>query len=247
MAANNNNAGWRCRKCLSNGTTVNGATAANMKSHLAVHGYGPWRCTSCGYIGRRREAITAHHRAAREVGVGSYLDPALNARINQEVQECRLPHQNPWTGQTAVPRPDPTALAAAVAALAQPPQAPPVAGAAAAVPQPPSGQGLVASRVPGQLITQAVNIAVAFSNTMDEVEEDDTNYNQVQTWIALLRHHANCIQGVQTTKEVDDNIELMVGLMQLYCNILDGTSDEIDAANNEVDVMERLRRTMRGE
>ncbi|KAH0141616.1 hypothetical protein KCU67_g14414, partial [Aureobasidium melanogenum] len=82
---------------------------------------------------------------------------------------------------------------------------------------------------------------------MDEVEEDDTNYNQVQTWIALLRHHANCIQGVQTTKEIDENMELMVGLMQLYCNILDGTSDEIDAANNEVDVMERLRRTMRGE
>ncbi|KAG9570767.1 hypothetical protein KCU71_g1096, partial [Aureobasidium melanogenum] len=226
MAANNNN-GWRCRECLSNSTTVNCATAANMKSHLAIHGYGPWRCTGCGYIGRRREAITAHHRAADEAGVGSYLDPALNARINQEVEECCLPHQNPWTGQTAVPRPDPNALAAAIAALSQPPQAP---------------------RMPDPaLITQAVNIAVTFADTMNEVAEDDTNYTQVQTWIGLLRHHANCIQGVQTVEDVDGDMELMVGFMQLYCNILDGTPEEIDALNNEVNDMQRLRRTMRGE
>ncbi|KAG9605864.1 hypothetical protein KCU77_g378, partial [Aureobasidium melanogenum] len=226
MAANNNT-GWRCRECLSNGTTTNCVTAANMKSHLAIHGYGPWRCTGCGYIGRRREAITAHHRAAREVSVGSYIDPALNARINQEVEECCLPHQNPWAGQTAVPPPDPNALAAAIAALLRPPQAP-------HMPDP-------------NLITQTVKIAVTFSDAMNEVEEDDTNYDQVQTWIALVRHHANCIQGVQTIKELDEHMEFMVGFMQLYCNILDGTPDEIDAASNKVDDMERLRRTIRGE
>lgn len=45
-----------------------------------------------------REAIPAHCRAAGEVGVGSYRDPALDDRIDQEARECRLPHQNPWTG-----------------------------------------------------------------------------------------------------------------------------------------------------
>lgn len=34
---------------------------------------------------------------------------------------------------------------------------------------------------------------MTFSNIMNEVEEDDTNYAQVQTYIGLLRHHANCI------------------------------------------------------
>lgn len=52
-----NNTGWRCRECLFNGTTVNCATATNMKSHLATHGYGPWRCTGCNYIGRRRLVV----------------------------------------------------------------------------------------------------------------------------------------------------------------------------------------------
>ncbi|KAK5999558.1 hypothetical protein QM012_005411 [Aureobasidium pullulans] len=138
MATNNN---WRCRECFfSSNTIVNCATATNMKSHLATHGYGPWRCTGCNHIGRRREAIATHHRATGEAGAGSYFDPALNARINQEVRECRLPHQNPWTGRTAVPPHDPTALAAAITAIAPPTQAPPVAAVNPVVPQPPTAQ-----------------------------------------------------------------------------------------------------------
>ncbi|KAG9664734.1 hypothetical protein KCU95_g4202, partial [Aureobasidium melanogenum] len=288
MAANNNN-GWRCRECLSNGITMDCVTATNMKSHLATHGYGPWRCTGCGHIDRRREAIAAHYRAAGEVGVGSYLDPALNARINQEVQECRLPHQNPWTGQSAVPPPDPVALAAAIAALPQPPQAPPVAAVVPVVPRPSSGRVMVAtskadylnatddeadtldaevdwssgsltplgatpppassfSSVPDpQVVTKAVNIAVTFVNAMNEVEEDDTNYAEVQTWVGLLRHHTQHIQAAQTMEEADEDLKLMIGIMKFYRNILDAAPDEVEAVNNEVKKMRRLRRTLRGE
>lgn len=73
--------------------------------------------------------------------MGSYLDPALNARVNQEVHECRLPHQRLWTGQTAIPPPNPIALAAAIAALPPPlRQAPPAAAVGPTVSQPSGGQ-----------------------------------------------------------------------------------------------------------
>ncbi|KAH0145530.1 hypothetical protein KCU67_g12594, partial [Aureobasidium melanogenum] len=89
-----------------------------MKSHLATHGYGPWRCTGCPFIGVRKSTIQTHHRASGETGVSGYFDPALNDRIYSEVRECRLPHSSSWTGLTPVPQPDATALAAARAAIA---------------------------------------------------------------------------------------------------------------------------------
>jgi hypothetical protein len=70
----------------------------------------------------RREAILAHHRASGETGqdAGAYRDPLLDARINGEVRECRLPHQTPWTASSVVPARDPAALAATRAAVQAP-------------------------------------------------------------------------------------------------------------------------------
>ncbi|KAH0350526.1 hypothetical protein KCU83_g4897, partial [Aureobasidium melanogenum] len=248
-----------------------------MKSHLATHGFGPWRCTGCPLIGLRKSTIQTYHRASGETGVAGYFDPALNDRIYLEVRECRLPHSSPWTGLTPAPQPDATALTAARATIVSQDANVPYARAPTATvaskavnylnitdeeaqaldrevdwssdsltsletsPSPPSPIADPA------FITQAVNIALTFADTMNEVEQGDTNYPQVQTWIGLLRHHANCIQGAQTVEDVDGDMELMVGFMQLYCNILEGTPEEIDALNNKVNDMERLRRTIRGE
>lgn len=241
--------------------------------------------------GAQREAITSHHRASGEVGAGSYLDPALNARINQEVRECRLPHQNPWTGQTAVPPPDSTALAAAIAALPPPLPALPVATVAAiapAVSHPSSGRVLVApsnvdylnatneeaealdaevdwssgsltplgatpppsphaSMPDPAVIAQAVETAQSFANAMNEVEEDDENYAQVQTWIGLLHHHIQHIQGAQTVEAAGEDLKLMIGLMKLYHDILDAAPNELNAAKAEVNKMRRLRRSVLAE
>ncbi|KAH0290502.1 hypothetical protein M436DRAFT_62639 [Aureobasidium namibiae CBS 147.97] len=111
---------WQCRECLAKGTTVIFFTKTHMKSHLAIHDYGPFRCTECNFIGRRKETITAHHRASKEVGAGAYRDPDLENRIQREVNRCRLPHQAPWTGSSAIPPHDPAALAAAQGTISPP-------------------------------------------------------------------------------------------------------------------------------
>ncbi|KAH0339777.1 hypothetical protein KCU81_g7092, partial [Aureobasidium melanogenum] len=263
MAANNNSV-WRCRECLSNGTTTDCGSAPHMKSHLAGHGYGPWRCTGCGHIARRREAIVTHQRRAGEVGAGAYFDPALNTRVNQEVQECLLPHQNLWTGQTPLPPPDPTARARAIAALQQPPQPVPVAAAPPAVPQPSSSQAEVATdasdaevdRAPDSaypfmpdlnFIAEAVDVAKKFANLMDQAEVVDGDSAQVQTRIDLLLQHVRNIQGAQTVEEADEDLEVMIGVMDFFCNALHGTTDVVDVLKNEVKKMERLRRDIRDE
>lgn len=39
---------------------------------------------------------------------------------------------------------------------------------------------------------------------------------------------------MQTIEEADEDLELTIGLIKPYCNILDGTPNEIDAVNSEV-------------
>ncbi|KAG9944948.1 hypothetical protein KCU85_g7596, partial [Aureobasidium melanogenum] len=264
MAANSN-AVWRCRECLSNGTTTDCGSAPHMKSHLAGHGYGPWRCTGCGHIARRREAIVAHQRRAGEVGAGAYFDPALNTRVNQEVQECLLPHQNLWTGQTPRPPPDPTARARAIAALQQPPQPATVAAAPPAVSQPQNNQVQVATNASDaeldwsppesaypfmpdlNFIAEAVKVARRFAELMEQAEVVDGDSAQVQTRVDLLRQHADNIQGAQTVEEADEDLEVMIEVMNFFCEALDGTTNVVDVLKNEVRKMERLRRDIRDE
>ncbi|KAH0367749.1 hypothetical protein KCU65_g4422, partial [Aureobasidium melanogenum] len=262
MAANNN-AVWRCRECLSNGTTTDCGSAPHMKSHLATHGYGPFRCTGCGFIGRRKEAITLHQRRAGEVGAGAYFDPVLNNRVNQEVGECLLPHQNPWTGQTAVPPPDPHARARAIAALLPPPQPTPVAAAAPAVSQSSSSQAQVATDASDaeddwtppesaypfmpdlNFIAQAVRIANNFAGIMDQAELVEGDSVQVQRRVDLLRQHAYNIQDAQTVEEADDDLKVMIEVMEFFCDALQGTTDGVDVLKNEVRKMDRLRRDIK--
>lgn len=213
----------------------------------------------------RREAIVAHQRRDGEVGAGAYFDPALNTRVNQEVQQCLLPHQNLWTGQTPRPPPDPTARARAIAALQQPPQPAPVAAAPTAVPQPSSSQGQIATDASDaevdwtppesaypfmpdlNFIAEAVNDAMRFAKLMNQAEVVDGDSAQVQTRVDLIRQHAYNIQSAQTVEEADEDLEVIIESMNFFCDALEETTDGADILKNEVRKMERLRRDIREE
>jgi hypothetical protein len=43
---------WRCRQCLSHGTTADFKSYAHMNSHLAKHKYDTWRCGGSSMLSR---------------------------------------------------------------------------------------------------------------------------------------------------------------------------------------------------
>ena len=241
-----NKATWRCRECVANGTTYNSSTASHMKSHLATHGYGPFRCTGCNYLGRRkyvllhhvcldnsltlrREDIISHHRASGETGqdAGWYNDPALNARVNLEVKACRLPHRAPWTGSTAVPPPDQTALAAAKAAISP----------STSEEEDDDDEDDFPMPLPG-IIAQAVNAVMPMISHLRQ-NQNRNYWQEIEDWIQLLQIRLDRVEESQGFLQVALMLQRLGETVVMHRDLLI-TEREIMALDNTIDSIENL-------
>jgi hypothetical protein len=131
----------------------------------------------------RREAISAHHRVSGETGTdaGAFNDPALSGRINLEAQACRTPHSAPWTGSSAVPPPDATALAAARAAASH--QAP---KKVATIPMPLA-----------LIVAEAVNAIMPMVDYLRQ-KQDQQHHPDIEHGIMLLQARLDRIEDAQS-------------------------------------------------
>jgi hypothetical protein len=116
---------------------------------------------------------------------GAFNDPALSDRINLEAQACRTPHSAPWTGSSAVPPPDATALAAARAAASN--QAP---RPATTIPMP-----------LGLIIAETVNAIMPMVNYLGQMH-DQGHHPDIKVWIMLLQTRLSRIEDAQSFFEV---------------------------------------------
>jgi hypothetical protein len=235
---------WRCRECLAKGITADFRSYGHMKSHLAGHGYGPWRCSGCDQIGRRRyvvishqmffeklltwsrEAIVAHHLASGERDATAYNDPALNDRINTEVRECRLPHQAPWTGSSAVPPPDTAALDAARAAA---PGSSRTSTNNYAVPKPMA-----------LIVAETINTIMPMINHLSMRQRD--HYQQtVYWWIELLKARLTRIEDAESLAELALRLQHLAGTVVLHQNFLTTEREQL-SLEAAIRSIEELRR-----
>jgi hypothetical protein len=103
--------------------------------------------------------------------------PISRCSHQQRGQECRLPHQRPWTASSVVPARDPAALAAATAAGTGQAQAP---LSAITMPLP-------------VLVTKTVNAIMPMINHIS-MTQNDQSQQLIQGWSELLQVRLNCVR-----------------------------------------------------
>jgi hypothetical protein len=168
-----------------------------------------------------------HHRTSGETGQdsGAYRDPLLDARINGEVRECRLPHQTPWTASSVVPARDPAALAAARAAV----QAPSHSTTTTLIPMPLS-----------LIVAEADNTTMPMINHIS-MRQNGQNQQLVDHWVELLQIRLKRIEEAENPSQLDLRLQHLGETVVLHSRLLT-TERELMALESTSRRVQELRR-----